>query len=86
MIWDEEMADFQDTKHYHAVSRTPEISGEARLDIFVEPHLIEIFVNDGWYVLSNVVYPEIENAEGKQLFEVQSLQKVREMTQKRVDK
>ena len=31
MIWDEEMADFQDTKHYHAVSRTPEISGEARL-------------------------------------------------------
>lgn len=60
MIWDEEMADFQDTKHYYAVSWTPEISGEARLDIFVEPQLIEIFTNNGWYVLSNVVYPEIE--------------------------
>ena len=60
MIWDEEMADFQDTKHYYAVSRTPEISGEARLDIFVEPQLTEIFTNNGWYVLSNVVYPEIE--------------------------
>lgn len=47
MIWDEEMADFQDTKHYYAVSRTPEISGEARLDIFVEPQLIEIFTNNG---------------------------------------
>ena len=60
MIWDEEMADFQDTKHYYAVSRTPEISGEARLDIFVEPQRSEIFTNNGWYVLSNVVYPEIE--------------------------
>ena len=65
MIWDEEMADFQDTKHYHAVSRTPEISGEARLDIFVEPHLIEIFVNDGQYVLSHVVYGKSKKISGK---------------------
>ena len=26
------------------------------LEIFVDPNLIEIFVNDGEYVLSNVVY------------------------------
>ena len=68
VIWDEEMADFQDTKHYYAVSRTPEISGEARLDIFVEPQLIEIFTNNGWYVLSNVVYPEIEKCRRQTAF------------------
>lgn len=33
---------------------------ETRQDIFAEPHLIESFVHGGWYVLSNVVYPEIE--------------------------
>ncbi|MCI9330371.1 MAG: glycoside hydrolase family 32 protein, partial [Ruminococcus sp.] len=26
------------------------------LDIFVEPNLIEVFINDGEYVISNVVY------------------------------
>ncbi len=35
---------------------TPQISGEKKLDIFVEPNLVEIFVNDGEYVLSNIVY------------------------------
>lgn len=29
---------------------------KADLEIFVDPNLIEIFVNDGEYVLSNVVY------------------------------
>ena len=30
--------------------------GRYKLDIFVEPNLIEVFVNDGEYVISNVVY------------------------------
>lgn len=36
--------------------QTPEIKEGNRLEIYVEPNLIEIFVNDGEYVLSNVVY------------------------------
>lgn len=35
---------------------TPALKGRYDLDIFVEPNLIEIFVNDGEYVISNVVY------------------------------
>lgn len=38
------------------VNRTPKLGGRYELDIFVEPNLIEIFVNSGQYVLSNVVY------------------------------
>lgn len=46
------------------VNRTPRIAGSCRLDIFVEPNLIEIFVNDGEYVLSNVVYDLGREIEG----------------------
>ena len=35
---------------------TPEIKEGYHLDIYVDHHLIEIFINDGEYVLSNVVY------------------------------
>ena len=38
------------------VGATPVIEGAAQLDILVNEHLIEIFVNDGQYVLSHVVY------------------------------
>ena len=38
------------------VGATPVIEGAAQLDILVNDHLIEIFVNDGQYVLSHVVY------------------------------
>ncbi|WP_342980341.1 MULTISPECIES: GH32 C-terminal domain-containing protein [unclassified Ruminococcus] len=34
----------------------PDAGEKADLEIFVDPNLIEIFVNDGEYVLSNVVY------------------------------
>ena len=38
-------------------ARTPALDGDGcRLDIFVDPNLIEIFVNEGEYVLSHVVY------------------------------
>ena len=36
--------------------QTPEIREGNRLEIYVEPNLIEIYINDGEYVLSNVVY------------------------------
>ncbi len=38
------------------VFRTPEIHDGNHLDIFVDPNLIEVFVNGGEYVLTNVVY------------------------------
>ena len=38
-------------------ARTPRLTGDTcRLDIFLDPNLIEVFVNDGAYVLSHIVY------------------------------
>lgn len=47
---------FVATKGYSLVGRSPEISGGCKLDIFVEKNLIEIFINDGEFVISHVVY------------------------------
>lgn len=41
---------------YRLTGKTPKLSGTCHLDIFVEPNLIEIFINEGQYVLSHVVY------------------------------
>lgn len=35
---------------------TPEVKEGFRLDVYVDKNLIEVFVNDGEYVISNVVY------------------------------
>lgn len=35
---------------------TPEIKEGFHLDIYVDRNMIEIYVNDGEYVISNVVY------------------------------
>lgn len=35
---------------------TPEVKEGWRLDVYVDPNLIEVYVNDGEYVISNVVY------------------------------
>ena len=35
---------------------TPEIEGDIHLDIYVDKNLIEVYINDGEYVISNVVY------------------------------
>ncbi len=59
---------FEGIKGYRTRFSTPKIQGQCRLDIFVEPHLIEIFVNEGEYVVSNIVYgrkPFAEGLEGK---------------------
>ena len=41
---------------YHTQAQTPPLNGVYGLDIFVTPHLIEIFVNSGVYAVSHVVY------------------------------
>lgn len=47
------------------ISSTPESLGRCSLDIFVEPNLIEVFINDGEYVISNVVYDLEKTVVGK---------------------
>lgn len=40
----------------HLISKTPEITGKTHLEVLVDRHLIEVYVNDGEYVISNAVY------------------------------
>lgn len=47
---------FAGIEGHRMMSSTPKLYGKYKLDIFVEPNLIEVFVNDGEYVISNVVY------------------------------
>lgn len=48
---------FAGLQNCRLTARTPRLNGDAcRLDIFLDPNLIEIFVNDGAYVLSHIVY------------------------------
>lgn len=47
---------FADIEGHRMVSTTPQIHGECRLDVFVDENLIEVFVNEGQYVVSSVVY------------------------------
>lgn len=56
---------FGDIEGHRLVSSTPKVYGEYRLDIFVDPNLIEVFVNDGEYVISNVVYGLGDYIEGR---------------------
>lgn len=56
---------FSDITEHRMICSTPELSKECHLDIFVEPNLIEIFINDGEYVISNVVYGLEDYIEGK---------------------
>ena len=47
-------------------AQTPPVQGgSCRLDIFVDPNLVEIFVNNGQYVLSHVVYGLDSKLEGR---------------------
>lgn len=47
---------FQDIRGHTMCSSTPKSLEEHRLDIFVDKNLIEVFINDGQYVISHVVY------------------------------
>lgn len=53
---------------------TPEIHDGYRLDIYVDRDLIEVYINDGEYVLSNTVYDlsDMICAEGYELFTAES--------------
>lgn len=53
---------FPHEKGFHLKSQTPEIKEGSKIEILVDENLVEVFVNDGEYVLSNAVYglkPEI---------------------------
>lgn len=47
---------FRNHPEIRSTFSTPELEGEITLDIYVDEHLIETYVNHGEYVLSNVVY------------------------------
>lgn len=47
---------FRGHKEIRNTFSTPAIDGEISLEIYVDAHLIEIYINHGEYVLSNVVY------------------------------
>ena len=40
----------------HLRSETPELRDGCHLEVIVDEHFIEVFVNDGEYVISNAVY------------------------------
>ena len=42
----------------HTKCRTPYVGDKCELEIFIEKNLIEIFVNDGQYVITNVLYTD----------------------------
>ena len=41
---------------YRTVFETPKIKEGFQLDIYVEEHMVEVYINDGEYVVSNGVY------------------------------
>lgn len=47
---------FHNHTEYRMEFETPQVQEGNHLDIYVEEHLIEIYVNDGEYVISNIVY------------------------------
>lgn len=55
---------FDGIEGYRMISSTPPLNGRYELDIFVDSNLIEVFVNNGQYVISNVVYGLGDNVTG----------------------
>lgn len=55
-MWTDRSQVFREIEGHRLVSSTPERLGCCRLDIFVDRNLIEVFINDGEYVISHVVY------------------------------
>lgn len=57
---------FPELGNYRTKAQTPKTGKETcQLDIFVSPHLIEVFVNDGQYVITHVVYGLMKKLAGK---------------------
>ena len=40
----------------HLVSEIPAIQGKAHVEVLVDQNLIEVYINDGEYTISNAVY------------------------------
>lgn len=54
----------------HLVSETPELKDGCRIEVLVDEHLAEVYINDGEYVISNAVYglsDTIQISGGKQV-------------------
>ncbi len=47
---------FRNHQDYRMQFETPELMDGCHVEVYVEPNLIEVFVNDGEYVITNVVY------------------------------
>lgn len=67
---------FRDHPDYRMEFQTPELKDGFRVDVYVEANLIEVYVNDGEYVITNVVYDlgeeiQAENMDKLQLYTVE---------------
>lgn len=51
--------------NYRLIAETPVINDGYELEIYVDEHLVEVFINNGEYVISNVVYGLTEEITGK---------------------
>lgn len=51
--------------NYRLIAETPVINDGYELEIYVDGHLVEVFINNGEYVISNVVYGLTEEITGK---------------------
>ena len=51
--------------NYRLIAETPVINEGYELEIYVDEHLVEVFINNGEYVISNVVYGLTEEITGK---------------------
>ena len=51
--------------NYRLIAETPVINDGYELEIYVDEHLVEVFINNGEYVVSNVVYGLTEEITGK---------------------
>lgn len=56
---------FCNISNHRLTAETPKVGGDCRLDIFVDVNLIEIFVNNGEYVISHVVYGLGDSVDGE---------------------
>ena len=51
--------------NYRLIAETPVINDGYELEIYVDEHLVEVFINNGEYVISNVVHGLTEEITGK---------------------
>lgn len=61
---------FVDGENQECEFYTPELKGGFRIEAYVDEHLIEVYVNDGEYVITNTVYglgKEMQAGEGMQV-------------------